>query len=123
MPASPLQHLRQAAWLARLVLAGLLLSLGVALASPIATPRAVEMICSGTGVMKLIVQTDDGAQEVVNTPVDCPMCQSFAAPPPVLTGWALPPQLLAHALTPVAAAHIAWVSRAPLPSRGPPAAV
>lgn len=117
-----LQSLRQAAWLARLVLAGVLLSLGVALASPIAKPRAVEMICSGAGVVKFIVQTDDGAQEMGSTPMDCPMCQSFVAPPPAVVGWAEPPDALAHALTPVAAAHIAWVSRAPLPSRGPPSA-
>ncbi len=121
MSTSSLQLLRQAAWLARLVLGGVLLSLGVALASPVAKPKSVEMICSGAGVVKFIVQTDDGAQEMGNTPMDCPMCQSFAAPPPVVAGWLEPPSTLAHALTPVAAAHIAWVSRAPLPSRGPPA--
>ncbi len=115
-----LQSLRQAAWLARLVLAGLLLSLGVALASPIASPQSVEMICSGAGAVKFIVQTDDGAQEMGSTPMDCPMCQSFAAPPPVVPGWAPPPSALAYALTPVAAAHIAWVAGAALPSRGPP---
>ncbi len=123
MRASFLQLLRQATWLARLVLGGLLLSLGVALASPIAKPQSVEMICSGAGVVKFIVQTDDGAQEMGNMPMDCPMCQSFAAPPPVVPGWVAPPSVLAHALTPVAAAHIAWVARAPLPSRGPPSGV
>lgn len=126
MPApipSLLHSLRLAPRLGRLVLAWMCLSLGVALASPIVQPQSVELICSGTGMVKLIVQTDDGAQELGDTPMDCPMCQSFAGPPPAESGWRPFSSPLAHALQPVAAAHIAWVAGAPLPSRGPPSAL
>lgn len=115
-----MNHLRQARTIARLVLAWFVLSLGVAIASPVVQPQALEFICSG-GTMKVLVSTDEGVKQVSTHTLDCPLCAhatALAAPAPARAPE--PPQPLAHALRPAAAAHIAWVSAAPLPARGPP---
>ena len=44
--------------LGRAVLAWFLLSLGVAVASPLVNPQALELVCSGAGVMKLSRKRD-----------------------------------------------------------------
>ena len=46
--------------IARLVLAWFVLSLGVAVASPIVNPQNLLMVCSGSGAMKVLLQSDDG---------------------------------------------------------------
>lgn len=120
MTVSPLHLLRQSIWLARLVLAGVWLSLGVALASPIAHPQRVDLVCSGAGVVKLIVQGDDGTRDLGNTPMDCPMCQSFAAPPPVVPGWEPLQGVGVGVFMRLPVWHVPRVAGAPLPSRGPP---
>ena len=50
-----LQTLRNSHQLIRLVLVWFVLSLGAAIASPLVNPQAAELICTGTGVMKLMV--------------------------------------------------------------------
>ncbi|MBS0391004.1 MAG: hypothetical protein JSS19_06270 [Proteobacteria bacterium] len=119
----PLLHrLRQLApaLLGRLVLAWFALSLGAAIASPLVSPRAMELVCSSAGVMKVVVKSDDGVQELGASHLDCPMCMPLAAPPPVASRGAPPPSPLSHALRPVIAARIAAATAAPLPARGPP---
>lgn len=116
-----MQTLRHARFLARLVLAWFVLSLGAAVASPIVKPQAMELVCAAGGAMKLIVQGDDGAKEAPSHALDCPLCAVTSAPPPAARIQAAPPQALAHALRPIAAAHIAARTAAPLPPRGPPA--
>ena len=119
--SAPLQALRSLRWLARLVLAWFVLSIGVAVASPMVAPQAMELICAGSGAIKLLVQTDDGAKELPSHAPDCPLCVQVAAPPPPQQA-ALPvAHPLAHALRPIPAAHIAARTAAPLPPRGPPA--
>lgn len=118
-----LYRLRQLApaFLGRLVLCWFALSLGAAIASPLLSPRAMELVCSSAGVMKIVVKSDDGVQEMGAAHLDCPMCMPLAAPPPVAaSGAAAPPSPLSHALRPVVAAHIAAITAAPLPARGPP---
>lgn len=103
------------------MLAWFAMSLGVATASPFVHPQAMELVCSGAGEIKLIVHTDDGAQEPRGHTLDCPLCVHLggAAPPPAQAR--LPAvQPLAHALLPIPAAHIAARTAAPLPPRGPP---
>lgn len=118
----PLMHfLRHARFLARLVLAWFVLSLGVAIASPLVQPQSLELICATGGAMKLIVKNADGTAQERGHTLDCPLCATVAAPPPALTPVVLAPSPLAHALQPVAAAHIAARTAAPLPPRGPPA--
>ncbi|SDD04778.1 Protein of unknown function [Variovorax sp. CF079] len=107
--------------LGRFVLLWFALSLGVAVASPIVNPQAVELVCSSAGAVKMVVQTDDGAQELGMSHMDCPLCVLTGAPPPA-AAVALPSPLpLAHAVQPIPAARIAAATAAPLPARGPPA--
>lgn len=115
-----MQRLRLAHHLVRLVLAWFVLSIGAAVASPLIKPQSLELICSGTGAMKLLVKTDDGVKEVSSHTLDCPLCAHVGTPPPTVQVRAEPPQPLAHALRPQVAAHIAWLTAAPLPPRGPP---
>lgn len=111
---------RPATGLIRWVLLWFALSLGVAIASPVVHPQAMELVCSASGSVKAIVHTDDGAQELGAGHLDCPLCMLAGAPPatPTLELPVLMP--LAHAVRPIAAAHIAAATAAPMPARGPP---
>ena len=102
------------------VLAWFVASMGVAIASPLVHPQSFEVICSGTGAIKLLVQTDDGTVEMGAMGMDCPLCSTASAPPPTPVAAVLPSHPLAHALQPVEAARIAAATAAPLPARGPP---
>lgn len=108
-------------WLARLVLAWFVVAMGVAVASPLVNPQSMELICSGSGAIKLLVKTDDGAQEMSSHTLDCPLCAQLGAPPPATQAQSAVVHPLAHALRAIPAAHIAARTAAPLPPRGPPA--
>jgi hypothetical protein len=117
-----LQTLRSAHRITRFMLMWFALSLGVAIASPMVNPQSTELICSGSGIMKVLVKNADGSStEVVARMLDCPMCATLAAPPPVQKNLPQPAQPLGHALQPIPAAHIAAITGAPPPARGPPA--
>ncbi len=122
MPAIiPLMHaLRTARTLARFLLAWFVLSIGVAVASPMVKPQSMELICSGSGAMKVLVKTDDGVKEMSTHTLDCPLCATVGTPPAVVQADAQAVSPLSHVLRPIAAAHIAWLTAAPLPARGPP---
>lgn len=116
-----MQTLRTARFIARLVLACFVLSLGVAIASPLVNPQSMELVCASGGAMKLIVKNaDGGADEVRGHTLDCPMCLPLGAPLPQVQSVPVVPSALAHALRPLVAAHIAGRSAAALPPRGPP---
>lgn len=116
-----LQSLRTARRLIACVLLGFSLSLAVATASPIVNPKNTELICTSTGAMKLIVIGEDGAAQTQSANMDCPLCLTPGAPPPSVSAQLAPSQrALSHVLRPVAAAHIAALTSAPLPARGPP---
>ena len=117
---SLLQTLRRATLLARWVLLGFLLSLGVAIASPMVNPQATQLICSASGGMKIIVTATDGSTEVASQSMDCPLCVSIIAQPPLLKSTFEPVQAPSYALQPIPAAIIAQRTAAPLPARGPP---
>lgn len=115
-----LQSLRNAHRLTRFMLVWFALFIGVAVASPLVKPQAAQMVCSAMGGMKMVVVGDMGDIDTSSDGMDCPLCTQVSAPPtPVFTGFA-PPSALAHALSPIAQAHIAWLSGSPLPPRGPP---
>ena len=83
--------LRSARTLARLVLVWFALSLGVAVASPLVNPQAMELICSGSGVIKVLVKTDDGVKEQSRHMLDCPLCAATGSPPlELLSLWSRP---------------------------------
>lgn len=86
---SLMHRLRQARLLARLVLAWLLLSLGVAVASPLVQPQTMQVLCSpASGGFKLITLDGDGAPVSDTHHLDCPLCLPLSAPPPA--AWAPP---------------------------------
>jgi hypothetical protein len=119
-----LHRLRHAHLLARLVLAWFVLSLGVAMASPVVNPQATEMVCSAAGVMKLLVVTGDSADDATvstSQTMDCPLCLSMSAPPVQVQAQVVAPHPLSYALQSIPAARIAALTGAPLPARGPPA--
>ncbi len=121
MIIQPMRTLRHFTILTRLVLAWFVLSLGVAVASPIVKPQDILLVCTGSGAMKVVVQADDGsATELGSSSMDCPLCASFCAPPPVVRPSAQPAQPLAYALRSIPSAHIAARTASQLPARGPP---
>ena len=113
--------LRRAHHLCSLLLLWFVLSLGVAAASPMVNPQAMELVCSTAGTIKIIVQTDEGAQALGASQRDCPLCVPGGAPPPLARSADLPNFLpLSHAVQPTEAACIAAATAAPPPARGPP---
>ncbi len=112
--------LRRAHFLARLVLVWFALSLGAAIASPMVNPQSTQLICTGSGVMKVLITTADGVQEVASQSMDCPLCASMGAPPPAAHLTAEPHLPLSYAVQSIPAAVIAKLTAAPPPARGPP---
>lgn len=113
--------LRHFTFLTRLVLAWFVLSLGVAVASPLVAPQDLQMVCTGAGAMKVMVTTDDGStHELAGTTMDCALCVPVAPPPAMVQVVVEPIHPLAYALQGIPSAHIAARTAAPLPPRGPP---
>ncbi len=116
-----MQTLRNAQLIARFVLVWFALSIGVAVASPMVHPEGMQLVCSGAGAMKVVVNGDDGPQSSISHTLDCPLCASISVPPTTEI------VSLSHAAprtfgTPEAAEkHFLFVSAAPPPARGPPA--
>ena len=116
-----MQTLRNAHLLARFVLVWFALFIGVAIASPLVNPKAISLICTSLGVMKIQAQGDDGAQDLSAHTLDCPLCALSGAPPPFLQAAPAPVQPLAYVLQSIPSAIIAALTAAPPPARGPPA--
>ena len=116
-----MQALRNSKRIASLVLVWFALFVGSALASTFINPGSLQMVCSSEGGMKMVDSGDADGNATPSKSMDCPLCASVTAtPPPSGTAQLFTPSSLAHALHPVAAAHIASVTAPPLPSRGPP---
>lgn len=116
---SGMQSLRHARLLARVVLAWFVLSLGVAIASPIVLPQAMQLVCSASGSVKLIVSSADGSEAPTLHLLDCSLCVTVAPPPPstVAVGLSALPHFATDYLP---APRVAARVGAPLPPRGPP---
>ena len=116
-----MQHVRNAKLIARFMLVWFVLSIGVAIASPMVKPQAMQLVCSGAGAMKVIVAGDDGKVPASSHTLDCPMCASIGAPPPIefLAFQATAPK----GFVPPSAGNdlVYFVLPAPPPARGPPA--
>ncbi len=116
--------LRQSHLITRLALVWFALFVCVAAASPLVNPQSMEMVCSGFGVMKLVIQdqsqSDEGLGVASAHTQDCSLCGAVGAPPPVAINLPALPQPLAYALQSIPAARIAALTGAPLPARGPP---
>lgn len=96
------------------------LSLGAAMAAPMVQPQSMVMVCSSGGVVKILLQTDDGVIESSAAAMHCPLCL-LSAPPPEPVHIGLPKPLpLARAARPVPAARSAAATAALPPARAPP---
>lgn len=115
-----MQTLRHAKQLARFVLVWFALSIGVAIASPLVKPQEMQLICSGQGVMKVIVVGDDGQTPSGSHTLDCPLCASVSAPAPiaVVASGSAPAKTYLQPSKRSGSALFALV--APPPARGPP---
>ena len=112
--------LRLTRHLARMVLAWFVLALGVAVASPLVMPQSWQMVCSASGVVKLLSLDDNGAASAGGHSIECPLCWLTGAPPPAQTRvLALQPVSDAE-LPSTGVLHVAARSAPPLPARGPP---
>ena len=115
-----MQNLRNAKLIARFVLVWFALSIGVAIASPMVRPQGMQLICSGAGAMKVIVNNEDGKVPATSHTLSCPLCASIGAPTPldiVVFGLAAP-QTFAPPI--FGADAVLFAFAAPPPARGPP---
>ena len=115
-----MQITRYAKLIARFVLIWFVLSIGVAVASPMVKPQGMQLVCSGVGAMKVIVTGDDGRLPSSSHTLDCPLCASISAPPPMgIVAFSDTAPL--GFLLPVAGENTAFfILAAPPPARGPP---
>jgi hypothetical protein len=118
-----MQRLRHATFLARLVLAWFALAMGAAVAAPVLQPGSIELLCTGTGAMNLLVKGAQGEPVPAGHSLDCPLCGAAAAPPPAAVRPAVPAALPKEGALQRTAPHVAVASGAPLPARGPPPAI
>lgn len=106
--------------LVRLMLAWFVLSIGAAVASPWIKAQGVELVCAGSGAIKLLVHSDEGAHEIPSHTLDCPLCVQTGAPPSLSVGAPATPRALDYGPRMLPASHTAARTAAPLPARGPP---
>lgn len=100
---------------ARLVLAWFVAFVVVAGLAPALHAEPADALCApGTAA-------DSGKSLPHVHKLECPQCAGIAAPPPATTVVLPTFAPLAHALRPLVSAHIAGLTGAPLPARGPPA--
>ena len=121
-----LHTLRNSPWLAKLALLWFALTLGAAVASPMVNPQTVGVICTGAGMLKVVLN-DDGSVATASTSdtagaLFCPLCLLGAAPPLAPVDSVHAPQPLSLVRPYIPAAHIATSTAAPPPARGPPTA-
>jgi len=119
-----LHNLRNAPWLARLALLWFALTLGAAIASPMVQPQQELVICTGAGMLKVVL-TDDGTVTTTATsdPGDalfCPLCLAGGAPVAAGVQPMAQPRDSAQVPLRTPTVHIATLSAAPPPARGPP---
>jgi hypothetical protein len=120
-----LQQLRNSPWLARLALLWFALTLCAAVASPLVNPQSELVICTGLGMLKVVL-ADDGTVTAAAMPdtgavVFCPLCMVGGAPSPVIANRFAPPPGSGHVQQSIPAAHFVALTAAPMPARGPPA--
>ncbi|MFZ5527383.1 MAG: DUF2946 family protein [Pseudomonadota bacterium] len=119
--------------LSRLIVAWFVLALGVFSASHRGVSEQLVPVCSSANGFQVVMvplapqvpgdlgfDAHSGDGSAGGHLKDCPLCAGAALPMPQQPLLAAHAQPLAHALTPVAAAHIAALVGAPLPPRGPP---
>lgn len=102
------------------VLAWFVMALGVAVASPIVQPQAMEFVCSGAGAGRILVHADEGPVGLGAQGLDCPLCMlTGAAPAAFFPLIHAPAPRHSFALRPAAPFQLPAMAVSP-PARGPP---
>lgn len=115
-----MQTLRNAHRLARFVLVWFVLSMGVAIASPLVKPQSMQLVCSASGSIKIIADGgDDGTPSRLNL-LDCPLCAVVGAPPPAACHSEVGTMGLGYALPQPNLAPQQQQALAAFAARGPP---
>ena len=76
-----METFRHTRMLARAVLVWFAVYVGVSVASPVVSPRAMATICTGSGALMLAEQSDAHGNGTPAHSLDCPLCISLAPPP------------------------------------------
>ncbi|MES2787702.1 MAG: DUF2946 family protein [Pseudomonadota bacterium] len=118
-----LQSLRRASFLARLVLAWFALSIGVAVASPLVKPHRMELVCSASGIVKLVTSSDEDSPSASSHTFECPLCLVAGAPPHAACAQSFAQENISQPLPANNFARFSKAAAAPLPARGPPSFV
>jgi hypothetical protein len=116
-----MQTLRNAHLIARFVLVWFALSIGVAIASPMVNPQSLQLVCTGSGSMKVIgIDASGKSTPTVSHTLECPLCASISAPPPleIISFSSLAPR--ATSVPVQAMGSFTPVLATPPPARGPP---
>jgi hypothetical protein len=116
-----MQTLRHAHRIARFVLVWFALSIGVAIASPLVKPQNLQLICSGSGALKVIAGSEDGKTSgTSNLTLDCPLCAGLGAPPPLEAVGFTATAPLRYALPRLNTGRFTPTLATPPPASGPP---
>ncbi len=121
-----LHTLRNTPWLARLALLWFALTLGSAVASPMVQPQQELVICTGAGMLKVVL-ADDGTVSTAATSntggsLFCPLCLVGGAPAPSVPHTLALPRPADHVPQAIPVAIITALTAALPPARAPPKA-
>lgn len=118
--------------LIRAVMLLYIMTLGVAMASSVVNPAAMNLICTSTGYKYIdqngkLVDVDANSEQAkdaksgIHHLLDCSMCLAIGITPEFPKQDALePPHPLSYATRSIPSARLASLVAAPLPARGPP---
>ncbi|TXI59895.1 MAG: hypothetical protein E6Q48_07795 [Limnohabitans sp.] len=107
--------------MACLVLAWYVLFVGVSVLAATLQPKAMDVVCSTMGIMKIVVQGEGGDTQVRSS-MDCPLCVHVTPvlPPSTIANLAHIPDARSHIVQRLPKAVLMARTAPPLPSRGPP---
>jgi hypothetical protein len=117
--AATVAHTRSPLW-ARKVVSWLLLAFAAAIASPLVQPKSIELLCTGTGSVKLLVGSADDSDGNAGMAPDCALCVQASLPSHTPPFSLAAHQGTVYAQQAVVLPHTALRAAPPLPARGPP---
>ena len=112
--------LRSSRWLPRAALLWFALTLCAAVASPVLHPQGEQVICSGMGMQKVLINEDGTTTTSAVSGISCPLCLVGGAPPVASTPLVAAVQMHGNILPSAPAAHIDSFTARPPQARGPP---
>jgi hypothetical protein len=112
--------MRRSYQIIRLVLVWFVLSLGVAIASPVANPKGMALVCTSANGMQLVVLGDAESDGAAGHKLNCPLCATLTALPPTFDTTLTQPSPQSIHRPFVELVFRTAVTALPPPSRGPP---